>query len=137
MSYLVAYLGALLVFGGLDLSWLRVMGRGSIVRRCRKSFLPICESRLLSFFTLPIQLVLSLLRQRRRCATDRRKPRFSGLLFGAIAYGTYDLTNHATLRNWTLQITIVDIVYGALVSAIAAIAAYGLVRATLGIPASS
>ena len=23
------------------------------------------------------------------------------LLFGALAYGTYDLTNYATLRNWT------------------------------------
>jgi len=46
-----------------------------------------------------------------------------GLLFGAIAYATYDLTNYATLRNWTLQLTLVDIVYGALASAIAAAAA--------------
>jgi uncharacterized membrane protein len=61
---------------------------------------------------------------------------WSGLLFGAIAYGTYDLTNFATLRNWTLQITVVDIVYGALVSAIAAVAAYAIVRATLGVPTS-
>ena len=45
-----------------------------------------------------------------------------GLLFGAIAYATYDLTNYATLRNWTLQLTLVDIVYGALASAIAAAA---------------
>jgi uncharacterized membrane protein len=48
-----------------------------------------------------------------------------GFLFGMFAYATYDLTNYATLRNWTLQLTIVDILYGALASAIAAgVAAY-------------
>jgi len=50
------------------------------------------------------------------------------LLFGALAYATYDLTNYATLRNWTLQITVVDIGYGALASSIAATAAYFAVR---------
>jgi uncharacterized membrane protein len=43
-----------------------------------------------------------------------------GLLFGAIAYGTYDLTNYATLRNWNLQLTVLDISYGAIATAIAA-----------------
>ena len=34
-------------------------------------------------------------------------------LFGALAYATYDLTNYATLRNWNLQITVLDIIWGA------------------------
>ncbi len=51
------------------------------------------------------------------------------LLFGALAYGTYDLTNYATLRHWTLQITIIDICYGALASAIAATVAALVARA--------
>jgi uncharacterized membrane protein len=50
------------------------------------------------------------------------------LLFGALAYATYDLTNYATLRNWTLQITVVDIAYGALASSIAATVAFFAVR---------
>ena len=49
-------------------------------------------------------------------------------LFGALAYATYDLTNYATLRNWTLQITLIDICYGALASGIAATAAYFVTR---------
>jgi len=53
------------------------------------------------------------------------------LLFGAIAYATYDLTNYATLRNWNLQITVLDIVYGALASSVAATVAYFAVRAIL------
>jgi uncharacterized membrane protein len=51
------------------------------------------------------------------------------LLFGALAYGTYDLTNYATLRHWTLQLTVLDIAYGAITSSLAAMAAYLTVRA--------
>lgn len=48
----------------------------------------------------------------------------NGALFGLFAYATYELTNYATLRNWTLQITVVDIAYGAIASgAVAAVAA--------------
>jgi uncharacterized membrane protein len=50
-------------------------------------------------------------------------------LFGALAYATYDLTNFATLRNWTLQITVLDIAYGAAASAFAAFVSLLVVRA--------
>lgn len=39
-----------------------------------------------------------------------------GALFGAFAYATYDLTNHATLRNWTFQLTVIDVCWGAFAS---------------------
>src|SRR5574344_888761 len=32
-----------------------------------------------------------------------------GALFGFITYGTYDLTNFATLKKWPLNVTIADI----------------------------
>ena len=35
-----------------------------------------------------------------------------GMLFGFITYSTYDLTNLATLKNWPLQITIIDLIWG-------------------------
>jgi uncharacterized membrane protein len=35
-----------------------------------------------------------------------------GALFGFFTYATYDLTNQATLRNWTLSLTIVDVAWG-------------------------
>lgn len=43
-----------------------------------------------------------------------------GALFGAIAYATYDLTNHATLKDWPLAVTLVDIAWGAFLSALVA-----------------
>jgi uncharacterized membrane protein len=41
-----------------------------------------------------------------------------GALFGLIAYATYDLTNLATLKNWPLSVTIVDLAWGAVLGAL-------------------
>lgn len=46
-----------------------------------------------------------------------------GLLFGLVAYGAYDLTNHATLRDWPLSVTVIDMAWGALLTGLAAGAA--------------
>lgn len=35
-----------------------------------------------------------------------------GALFGFFTYMTYDLTNLATLRDWSLKVVIVDIIWG-------------------------
>jgi len=43
-----------------------------------------------------------------------------GALFGFFAYATYDLTNLATLRDWPLRLSLIDIGWGTLVSAAAA-----------------
>lgn len=40
-----------------------------------------------------------------------------GSLFGLITYATYDLTNLATVKEWPILVTIVDLVWGAVLSA--------------------
>lgn len=40
-----------------------------------------------------------------------------GALFGFMAYATYDLTNLATLKDWPIQITIIDLVWGTFLGA--------------------
>lgn len=40
-----------------------------------------------------------------------------GGLFGLFAYSTYDLTNLATLKAWSLKLSIIDIAWGVAVSA--------------------
>lgn len=47
-----------------------------------------------------------------------------GALLGLVAYGTYDLSNYATLDFWQLPMTIVDIIWGGVLSCIAASAGY-------------
>jgi uncharacterized membrane protein len=50
-----------------------------------------------------------------------------GALFGFFTYATYDLTNQATLRNWTLQLTLIDITWGSALAATAAAGGYWIV----------
>jgi uncharacterized membrane protein len=42
---------------------------------------------------------------------------FLGLLFGMVTYGTYDLTNQVTLKNWPWIVTVVDIAWGSTLAA--------------------
>jgi uncharacterized membrane protein len=47
-----------------------------------------------------------------------------GALFGFLAYATYDLTNQATLRDWPVLVTVVDLAWGAVLSASVAYLSY-------------
>ncbi|WP_427174892.1 DUF2177 family protein [Arthrobacter sp. 92] len=47
-----------------------------------------------------------------------------GAALGAFAYATYDLTNAATLKTWPLQLIIVDILWGAALTALATLAGW-------------
>ncbi len=40
-----------------------------------------------------------------------------GALFGLVAYATYDLTNLATIKNWPMLMTVVDLIWGTFISA--------------------
>jgi uncharacterized membrane protein len=43
-----------------------------------------------------------------------------GALFGAVAYGAYDLTNQATLAGWPWQLSAIDMAWGAALSSLSA-----------------
>jgi uncharacterized membrane protein len=40
-----------------------------------------------------------------------------GALFGLITYATYDLTNLATLKDWPILVTVVDLIWGTVLAA--------------------
>jgi uncharacterized membrane protein len=51
-----------------------------------------------------------------------------GGLLGMAAYGTYDITNLATLKNWPVIVTVVDLIWGTFVTALSAGGGYLAVR---------
>lgn len=51
-----------------------------------------------------------------------------GALFGFVAYATYDLTNQATLVQWSSWVTVVDLAWGALLTAVVSTIAYLIMR---------
>lgn len=53
-----------------------------------------------------------------------------GAILGFAAYGTYDITNLATLKNWPLTMSLVDIAWGTVLTAAASAVGYWLLRWT-------
>ncbi len=47
-----------------------------------------------------------------------------GALFGFVCYATYDLTNLAVAKDWPLLVTIVDMIWGAVLAGTVSIVAY-------------
>lgn len=47
-----------------------------------------------------------------------------GALFGLITYATYDLTNLATLKDWPVLVTVVDLIWGTVLSSSISVITY-------------
>jgi uncharacterized membrane protein len=128
MGYFVSYVTVLIVFGLVDVAWLSTMGKMLYRPALGDILLPgLRIAPAVAFYLIyPIGIVVLAVTPARTTLGAL----VAGCVFGAIAYATYDLTNYATLRNWTLQITLIDIGYGAVLSGIAATAAFLVTRAT-------
>ncbi len=44
----------------------------------------------------------------------------NGAILGALAYGTYEFTNYATLRDWSWQMVLTDVTWGTALTAVSA-----------------
>ena len=51
-----------------------------------------------------------------------------GALFGLVSYATYDLTNQATIKNWPLIVTIVDLVWGTVLTATVSVLSVSILK---------
>ncbi|HSG36996.1 MAG TPA: DUF2177 family protein [Paracoccaceae bacterium] len=56
---------------------------------------------------------------------------FAGAFLGAIAYGTYEFTNYATLKNWSPSMVAVDVIWGTVLTGLSAWAGVAAVKAVL------
>ncbi len=52
----------------------------------------------------------------------------NGAALGFVAYATYDLTNHATLKNWPGMLTVVDMAWGTIATSLAATLGFLIAR---------
>ncbi len=114
MFYVVPYVSVLVVFEIIDAGWLSTIGNTLYRPVLGDILLPSLhlDPAIAFYLTYPIGiLVFAVLPSLR--SGSATSAFCSSLLFGALAYATYDLTNYATLRNWTLQITVINICYGA------------------------
>jgi uncharacterized membrane protein len=116
LIYAAAYVVALLLFAGIDILWLTTMGAALYRSTLGDILLPAVRMpAVIAFYLLyPLGIVLLAVMPALRSGSAGTALIY-GALLGLFTYATYDLTNFATLRNWTLKITVIDVVYGAVV----------------------
>lgn len=116
--YLKLYLVTLVVFLGLDSVWLIKIAPnfykthiGHLMATPPK-LLPAAIFYLLNVIGLLVFVLTPALRQ-----DSLAKALVLGAFYGLFTYATYDLTNLATLKDWPLVVTLVDILWGTILSA--------------------
>lgn len=121
MNVLITYLAVATVFVVTDFVWLKTMAErlyqpvlGDLLRPepnllAAGAFYALYPIGLLIFAVLPAQQDGS-----------AGRALLSGMMFGCFTYVTYDLTNQATLRNWSTTLTVLDIGWGSLLGGFSA-----------------
>jgi len=115
--YFKLYLATLAAFLAIDLLWLGVVGRGLYQKHLGFLLSPKPNwAAAFAFYLLFIVGVLVFAVVPGLQAGSPGKALLLGALFGLISYATYDLTNLATVKDWPLPITIIDMVWGVVLS---------------------
>ena len=60
---------------------------------------------------------------------DWTKAFINGAILGFLAYGTYDITNMATLRDWPVMMSIIDVAWGTVLTGFSATMGYIVLKA--------
>ena len=108
---LLNYLLTLLVFFLIDMVWLGLVAK-DFYRRHLGAMLSArvnWPAAILFYLLFIAGLLLFVIEPAQGRAVQAL---WKGAVFGLIAYATYDLTNLATLKNWPLAVTLVDLVWG-------------------------
>ena len=135
MKWITAYAAAGLSFGVLDFLWLRWAGPNLYRPALGDLLAPSFRAApALIFYALYIAAMVWFAV---RPGLEQGVPFavLNGALLGGIAYATYDLTNQATMKVWPVQITLIDIAWGAAATALASgIAAWAVGMLAKGQP---
>jgi uncharacterized membrane protein len=110
---LVVYLITLAVFFLIDMIWLAVVAKGFYRRHLGTMLSPrVNWTAAVLFYLLFIFGLLIFVIKPALVSGEPLKALFFGALLGLISYATYDLSNLATLKDWPLIVTVVDLIWG-------------------------
>ena len=126
MHHVLTFAGALLAFVALDMVWLAVVGGplfmsqvGTVLRE-RPDLAAAGTFYLIYGVGMATLVVAPALRERSVLSAAWR-----GAVLGLTAYATFDLTNLAIVRDWTLTVSLADMAWGTCATGLACLAGYG------------
>ena len=119
MRFLIPYLATLAAFIVIDLVWLGLIAKAFYRRELGGLMAnPINVPAAIAFYLIfPIGLVIFAVYPALGSVTRAAQ---LGAMFGFFAYATYDLTNLATLRNWSAKLAFVDMAWGTVLGGVCA-----------------
>ncbi len=117
-AYIKLYLATLVAFFAIDIFWLALIARGlyrkylGFLLSPRPNWAAAIVFYLLFIAGLLVFAIIPGLQ-----AGSLQKAVLLGAFFGLLTYATYDLTNLATIKDWPLAITIIDMIWGVTLAA--------------------
>lgn len=117
MKFLTQFLVVLVVFFAIDIFWLGVVARNLYAKYLGFIMAPnVNWAAALLFYVIFIIGVMVFVLQPALEKQSLMHAFIIGAFFGFVTYATYDLTNLATLKDWPITITIIDLIWGTVLS---------------------
>jgi len=117
MTFVKHYLITLVIFTLIDLVWLLFISRKLYQEKIGHLMAPKSNMAAAAIFYL--LFIAGIVFFVVNPAAEKHSVLYAlgaGALFGLVTYATYDLTNLATLRDWPVSITIIDLAWGSFVT---------------------
>lgn len=118
MRLILMYLITLGIFLAIDMVWLNLVARDFYRRHLghllARDFNILAA---LVFYALFVAGLLFFVISPALAAGSLWQALWAGAFFGLVTYATYDLTNMATVRDWPLVVTLVDLAWGSALGA--------------------
>jgi len=124
-AILAAYAGGLLLFLALDYLWLGHVARDFYAQQLGDLLRDPPQLGIATLFYLAyVAGIVFFAVQPALRGAGLWQAVLYGALLGLLAYGTYDITNLATIKGWPVAVSLADMAWGTFVSAITAGAGY-------------
>jgi len=123
--YIKLYLATLIAFFAIDIVWLGLVAR--TFYRKHLGFIMAASpnwAAAIVFYLLFIVGILVFAVLPGLESNSLRTTLLRAALFGLVSYATYDLTNLATLKDWPVVVTVVDLIWGTVLSVAVSFAGY-------------
>lgn len=116
-TYTITYICMVATVAALDLLWVAVVAKGFYYRLLgtiisdTPRWLPIILFYLIFAAGLLILATIPAIKE-----SSISQALWLGMVAGLVVYGTYDLTNYALIQKWSLLVSVVDIVWGVILT---------------------
>jgi uncharacterized membrane protein len=129
LKVIVSYLFTMAVFFLIDLLWLGLIAK-NIYRKYLGDLMSdtVNWAAAILFYLLFIAGIFVFVIYPSVEKQSATKALLSGAFFGLISYATYDLTNYATLKGFPLNIVVIDLIWGTVLTSIVSISGYYITK---------